>query len=512
MPRGIKKELYNISPGGVREDVNPLTIPDGHLLSSLNWLTRRGRGTPRPGYAQVGTQLAAADRIIGIGFRGSPLDGNNVVLHTLTAAYDWDGSTATDITGTWAASTADQLVRMVTYVSSGTVFIVRINEANAMDKWDGVAAAFANVAAAPTGKDITSVGPYLVVGAAGGDDYAVQWNALNDIDTWPATNLARLTDTPGKIIAVRALTPLSVAIYKEDSVYLGTLQASKVAFQFQLIAHVSGPVSTAALVSALGAHHWLGNNMTLMRFDGTQPQAWTISLGATLTNNFDFANKKWTHGCLMDRDSAEVWFWYPSVDGTITKAFSINVLTQAANPHLFTHNITASADWSKFTSLTIDGLDAFSATIDGLDSDFSSIDAMSAPSQPSGMLGDSTGNFYRFGPYTNDGGTAIPWHFEHGFRPAAGIDHRAELDAVVSYWTKAPGTLTVTLSVTTTDSAGDQDVASTNTFDANTDSNHLITFRGKRGKWVKIKHAAASSTEGLEHKGAAVLCWPRSMV
>lgn len=511
MPRGLKKELYNISPGGVREDVNPLTIPDGHLLSSLNWLTRRGVGKPRPGYAQVGSQVAAADRIIGIGFRGSALDGNNVVLHTLTAAYSWDGTSLGTITGTWSASTADQLVRMVTYVSSGTIFIVRINEANAMDKWNG-AGAFANVAAAPTGRDITSVGPYLFVGAAAGDNYAVQWNSANDIDTWPASNLARLVDTPGKIIAVRALTPLSVAVYKEDSVYLGTLQAAKTAFQFQLVAHLAGPVSTAALVSALGAHHWLGDNMTVLRFDGTQPQAWTISLGATLTNNFDFANKKRAHGCLLDRDAAEVWFWYPDVEGNIKKAISINILTQAANPHTFAHNITASADWTKFTSLTIDGLDAFSSTIDGLDADFASIDAMTAPSQPSGMLADSSGNFYRFGPYSNDGGTAIPWHFEHGYRPAAGIEHRAELDAVVSYWTKAPVSLTVTLAVTTTDSAGEQDTATTDTFDVLTDSNHLKTFRGKRGKWVKIKHSAASSAEGLEHRGAAVLCWPRAMI
>ena len=327
-----------------------------------------------------------------------------------------------------------------------------------------------------------------------------------------AANLARLVDTPGKIVAVKALTPLSVAVYKEDSVYLGTLQASKTAFQFQLIAHVAGPVSTAAVVAALGAHHWLGHNMTIMRFDGTQPQAWTISLGSTLTGNFDFANKKQTHGCVIDRDAAEVWFWYPDVTATIKRAVSINVLTQAANPHLFTHNVTASSDWTQFSSLTIDGLDAFSSTIDGLDSDFASIDSMTAASQPSAILGDSSGNFYRFGPYANDAGTAIAWNFEHGFRPAAGIENRAEIDAVVSYWTKAPVSLTVTLALTTTDSVGDQDVASTDTFDVLTDTNHLKTFRGKRGKWVKIKHSAAMSAEGLEHKGAAVLCWPRSMV
>jgi len=511
MPRGIKKEIYNISPGGVREDINPLTIPDGHLLSSLNWLTRRGIGTPRPGYAQVGSQLSSADRITGIGFRGSPLDGNNVVLHTLTKAFSWDGATATDITGTWTASTADQLVRMVTYVSGGTIYLVRINEANAMDKWNG-AGSFANVAAAPTGRDITTVGPYLFVGAAAGDNYAVQWNSANDIDTWPAGNLARLVDTPGKIIAVKALTPLSVAVYKEDSVYLGTLQAAKVAFQFQLIAHLAGPVSTAAVVAALGAHHWLGHNMTIMRFDGTQPQAWTVSVGATLTNNFDFANKARTHGCVFDRDAAEVWFWYPDTNAAIKRAISINVLTQAANPHTFTHNITASSDWTKFTALTIDGLDAFSSTIDGLDADFPSIDSMTSPSQPSALLGDSSGNFYRFGPYTNDAGTAIAWNFEHGFRPAGGIENRAEIDAVASYWTQAPVSLTVTMALTTTDSTGGQDVASTDTFDILTDSNHLKTFRGKRGKWVKIKHSGSMSAEGLEHKGAAVTCWPRAMV
>jgi hypothetical protein len=511
MPRGIKKEVYNISPGGVREDINPLTIPDGDLLSSSNWLTRRGLGMPRPGYSQTGSQLSSADRIIGIGFRGSPLDGNNVVLHTLTKAFSWDGATATDITGTWTTSTADQLVRMVTYVSGGTVWIVRINEANAMDKWNGTGS-FANVAAAPTGRDITAVGPYLMVGAAAGDDYAVQWNTANDIDTWPAGNLARLVDTPGKIIAVKALTPLSVAVYKEDCVYLGTLQAAKVAFQFQLIAQLAGPVSPAAVVAALGAHHWLGHNMTIMRFDGTQPQAWTISLGATITNNFDFANKRRTHGCVLDRDAAEIWFWYPDVTVTMKRAISINVLTHAANPHLFTHNITASADWSKFTSLTIDGLDAFSSTINGLDAIFNSIDSMTAASQPSALFGDSSGNFYRFGPYANDSGTAIPWHFEHGYRPIGGIENRAEIDSVVSYWTQGPESITVTLNVTTTDSVSGAEVATADTFDILTDSNHLKTFRGKRGKWVKMKHSAASATTGMEHKGAAILCWPRAMV
>lgn len=511
MPRGTKKEIYNINPGGVREDVNPVTIPDGHLLSSSNWLTRRGVGLPRPGYLQVSTQLVSADRVTGIGFRGSPLLGDNTVFHTITKAYHWNGASATDITGTWTTSTADDLVRMTTYVSGGVVYLVRINELNAADKWNG-AGSFANIAAAPTGRDITTVGPYLLVGRAGGDDYAVQWNSLNDIDTWPASNLARLTDTPGRIIAVKALTPLSVAIYKEDSVYLGTLQAAKNAFQFQLIAYTPGPVSTAAVVAALGAHYWLAENMSLFRFDGNPPQAWTTSLGTTLFQTFNFGNKKQTHGAMLDRDASEIWFWYPDISGSMKRAFSVNLVSQAINPHSFPIDITASADWTKASQLTIDGLDNFSLTIDGLDAFFATIDAMSSPSQASAVIADTAANFYRFGPYTTDHGTNIAWHFEYGYRPTAGIEARAEIDGVVSYWTHAPGSLPVTIQLTATDSIGEQDTAFQRTINLFNDTNHQVIFRGVRGKWIKVKHSGSMSAEGLEHRGAAVLCWPRAMV
>lgn len=511
MPRGLKKEIYNIAPGGVREDVNPVAIPDGHLLSSLNWLTRRGTGRPRPGYIQVSTQLASADRVTGIGHRGSPLAGDNTVFHTVSKAYFWNGASASDITGTWTTSTADDPVRMTTYVSSGVVYLVRVNALNAVDKWNGTGS-FANIAAAPTGWDITTVGSYLVVGRAGGDDYAVQWSAFNDIDTWPAGNMARLIDTPGRIVAVRALTPLSVAIYKEDSVYLGTLQAAKNAFQFQLIAYISGPVSPAAVVPALGAHYWIGENMAIFRFDGAQPQAWTTSLGTTLFQNFSFGNKRQTHGAALDRDSTELWFWYPDIQGTMQRGFSINVIDQSINPHTFTHNITASSDWSKASQLTIDGLDTFTTTIDGLDAVFATIDAMSAPSQSTAVLADSTANFYRFGTHPADNGTAIPWSFEHGYRATGGIAKRAEIDGVLSYWTKAPGSLPITVELTVTDTVGEQDLAVQRSINLTTDSNHQVLFRGLRGKWVKTKHSGLQSLEGLEHIGSAVMCWPRSMV
>lgn len=512
MPRGIKKEVFNVSPGGVREDVNPATIPDGHLLSSNNWLVRRGTGGPRPGHAQVNSAVASADRITGIGFRGSPLTGDNVVLHTLTKAYSWNAVTLTDITGTWTTTTASKPVRMVTYMSSGTLLCVRINEDNAMDKWDGTGT-FANVAAAPAGRDIASVGGYLMVGAAAGDDYLVQWNSLNDVDTWPALNIARLVDTPGKIIGVKALNPLSCAIYKEDAIYIASLQAAQTAFQFQLVSPTTGPMSPAAIVATQGKHYWLAEDYAVYSFDGAQAHVLTAALGTAVFTNLNNSNRRQAHGTLMQRDSNELWFWYPDTTSSeVKKGFSIDLSTQAIFPHTFPQSITASSSWTKLNSTTIDGLGAYSSTIDGLSTPFPTIDSMVGTATPSMILGGSDGKFYQFGGNATDAGTAIAWEFTHGFRPVAGLENRAELDALVSYWKKRTSSFTVTATLTASDSIGDAETSTSGTFDLETDSNHLVTFRGIRGKWVKVKHAGTANVGNIEHRGSAVLSWPRSMV
>ena len=516
MARGVAKEVFNVSPGGVREEVNPATIPDGYYLSSDNWLVRRGVGSPRPGYVQVSTAVAAADRITGIGFRGSPLDGDNVVLHTLTAAYSWNGTSQAAITGTWTATTANKPVRLATYVSGGTTWCVRINEDNAMDKWSGTGS-FANVAAAPTGRDITVVGGYLMVAAAAGDDYAVQWNTLNDVDTWPAANINRLVDTPGKLIGVRALNPLSAAIYKEDAVYIASLQAAQTAFQFQLVATTVGPMSPASVVATQGTHYWLADDYAIYAFDGARVRPLTVSLGNTIFSNLQNSNRRQTHGALMQRESNELWFFYPDVASAgVKKGFSISLATGqpavSAFPHSFAHSITASSSWTKLNSVTINGLGTYSSTIDGLSTPFPTIDSMVGTATPSMILGDVDGKFYQFAGNATDAGTAIAWEFTHGFRPVAGLANRAELDALVSYWKKRSSAFTVTATVTASDSIGDAETSSTGTFDIGTDSNHLVTFRGTRGKWVKLKHNASSNVVNTEHRGAAILSWPRAMV
>src|SRR3990167_1544908 len=201
MPRGMEKLPLLIAPGGVREDLNPAALPDGTLLASANFLTRRGVGGPRPGYLQLGSTLAAADRIIGFGTRGSPAATTIFVVHTLTAAYRWDGTSFTAITGTWAASTAAQHARMISYVSSGTNYLLRTNQANDIDIWDGGAGNFVDATGAPPNfRDFCSVGGYVLGVFPLGFEHRVRWNDQEDINSWTSTNIAELDATPGHLI------------------------------------------------------------------------------------------------------------------------------------------------------------------------------------------------------------------------------------------------------------------------------------------------------------------------
>ena len=109
MPRGTLKIPILTEPGGVREDVNPAAIPPGSWGSATNWITRQGIGRVRPGYEAFGTQVTSADRITGIGFRGSHLVESNLLVHTLTKAYRWTGSAWADKTEIGRASCRERV-------------------------------------------------------------------------------------------------------------------------------------------------------------------------------------------------------------------------------------------------------------------------------------------------------------------------------------------------------------------------------------------------------------------
>lgn len=507
MPRGHEKLPLTITPGGVREDLNPAALPDGALLASNNWLTRRGVGSPRPGYLQLGSTLVAADRIIGFGTRGSPSGTTIFVVHTLTAAYRWDGTSFTAITGTWTASTADQHVRMISYVSSGVNYLLRTNHANAIDIWDGGAGNFTDAGGSPPAfRDLCSVGGYVLGIYPNAFEHRVQWNASEDINSWAAANTAELDATPDHLIGGKPFGPLAAGIYKEDTVWTAVLQAAAQPFQFQLIAHVPGPLSPAAIVAYRGNHFWLADDSVIYRSDGSNVEPFATGLPVTFRAYLDWNNRIRTHAFVLAEEEPIVVFVYPVIGGTMDRAISVNLVTGACNPHQFGHSISASAQFIREAEVTWNDL---TGTWDTLSSTYATWDSMGTAMNSSDLLGGLTGKVYQFGAPANDDGTAIAWSLTHGWRALAGLGFRFFLDGIVSFWKKLSVSYTVTVGVMVTDSLGDAETESTDTFDLSTDSQHLETFSNRTGKFIRVRFAGSSSVAGIEHRGAAAMGWKK---
>ena len=507
--RGRTKLPLVIAPGGVDELSNVTAIPPGKLLASSNFVTRNGVGRPRPGYAAMGSAVAAADRVIGFGSRGSASTESNDVVHTLTAAYNWTGSTWSAITGTWTASAVDEPVRFAQYIQSGVLWLLRINPQNAVNNWTGTGSFAVTAGSPPTGRDITVTNGRALVARAGGNVYRYQWSGFNDVTSWPAGNTNDLSETPDEAVGCRAFGPLSAACYKEDSVWLATAQSAAAAFQFQLIANVPGPVSPSAIIPYRGVHYWLAKDNAIYRFDGSRVDAVGQSLATTMANTFDWPNRMRTHGFVLPTTEGELWFVYPLAgDATNTRAISFNLTTGAMTPHTLAHGITASNEGAGIPALTWDSL---TGTWDGLGGSYATWDAMGSVATRVALIGDVNGNIYRFNSGATDAGTAIPWAFTHGWRAPTGADKRFYFDGIESYWAKTTAALTVTVGITVTNDLSDSDSEVTGTFDISTASNHLTTLVDTRGTWLKIRHAASSATTDTEHRGAQVNVWEQSM-
>ena len=510
MPRGTAKHVLPATPGGVRENQNIAAIDEGYLLSSKNWIGRGGIARPRDGYDRMGTgAVAAADRILGFGFRGSIGIEKNLVLHTLTKAYSWNGTAFTDVTGTWTATTASRPVRFATMFWGGTLNLLRVNEDNAMDKWSGTGSFADPTQAAPKGRDITSTNSRLIIARADGNAYRYQFSNFRDGDKWTAADFNDLDATPDEAIGCRAFGPLTFAAYKEDSVWLGIAQIATEPFQFQYVATVPGPVSASVIIAYGGWHYWLGKDGVVYRFNGSSIEPFAVDLRDYIQTNWKWETRERTHDWLFAQQEAELYFVFPRVSNEkLDIGFMVNLQTGTMHPLEFTHEISAASEWIAQPGVAWDDL---TGTWQTLADTYPTWNALGSGSEPSAVLGGTDGTMYQFGINDSDFGTAIPWDFTHPWRAPSGLGKRTYLDGIASYWKKATSSLTVTVGVTVTDSLGDADAESTKTFNLTTDSNHLVTFPDKVGQWVKVKHSGSGYANDVEHRGAAILGFPRGM-
>ena len=510
MPRGTDKLLLSAEPGGMTEIANLAGIPTGRWATVKNFVSLEGVLKGRPGYDLMGSQLAAMDDIIGFGFRGTLFSEPNLVVHTISAAYEWDGSAFNAITGTWTTTSTDEHVRFQAFSQGGTVYLLRINPDNAIDEWNGTGNFTSTSGSPPAGIDIISAGGRVVVIKAAGDQDRIQWSGINDRTSWPSTNIALLRDTPGSLMAARSFAANSFAIYKDDSVSLGTVTGQTNPFQFQVVAHVAGPVSPSSVVSFEGKHFWFANDGNIYRFDGGRIRKFASDLSRTIRDTFDWGNRLKAHGMILPLTEPQLWFFYPDAtnDGLLTRGLSVNINTEQQQIHEFAHSITASAAWTSQPSLTIDQL---TGTIDDLDLQYSSIDAMGSAATRTSLVGESTGHVSRFNASTQDRGTDYSWELDSGWRAIGGVEHSFFMDGVQSYWTQEGSSKTVTVGLKVSERINDAETESTDTIDISSDVNHLVTFRDQRGKWARARFAGTGATTATAFRGGALLGWQRNM-
>ena len=134
-----------------------------------NWLIRDGEGRPRPGYHALAT-TADEKRIIGIGYRGSPLDSTNVVVpHDRQCVLEYNGTVLTAITGTWSCQQRDPASPALPVHRNPVPPILRVNDANECHEWDGVGTNFVQTGGTTaSARDISPAAASIFV-SPGGD-------------------------------------------------------------------------------------------------------------------------------------------------------------------------------------------------------------------------------------------------------------------------------------------------------------------------------------------------------
>ena len=155
----------------------------------------------------------------------------------------------------------------------------------------------------------------------------IRWSSLNDHTTWPAASYADLLATADSIVAIRAFNRLSVAIYKDSSIWVATAQpgTSAASFAFEIVDRTNGPIGPGAICDGpYNTHIYLGRDGILYRFDGSAavPVARLSDL-----NGFSFDSAHTENNCILyDRYRSRFYgvAWALSSNTTISGLVSIS--------------------------------------------------------------------------------------------------------------------------------------------------------------------------------------------
>lgn len=329
-----------IYPASLQTDV-PVSFRDQPALdqSSSNIYYFRGALTTREGWRQLAVTVDGKNITGMFTFQGQ--DGTfNLITASTDHVYKSSApsyATLTDITGGTALTMLDTgatvLTALLDLSKSG---FIATNNKDPPYLWKLGDATRTILAAAPAiartvCTSMVGIGNSRVVfgnTTESGTRFPsrVRWSALGDPTTYPATAIADLLSTPDSIVAVRAFTRQTFAIYKDKSQWLGIAQqgSDAAAFRFELIDRQPGPIGPNAVYDGPhNSHVYLANDGNLYQFDGSSSRV--ISRTSDVQGVFFDSARSENNTILYDtrRNVIDAWLW-PVVNTGVANLVTIS--------------------------------------------------------------------------------------------------------------------------------------------------------------------------------------------
>ena len=507
--------------GGVRSDVVPYDIPPGFLWRSQNIVPRYGRLRTRPGLQKAAT-TGPGSRISG-GFTFKNAAGaQQIVAATLTKWYKLLGDAWVDISGAFSwTNGADDPQRFAVFPAAGSNWLVGVNNVDVPKKWDGTAAAAISVGGTPPiAKDCTVAGNFLVLGnvVESGVRSAsrIRVSDFNDLDLWTQYGAADLTDTNDDIVAVRALTRTSFAIYKEKSIWMAWAQLGLFPFQFETMEYRPGPVSPSAVIRVDQDHYYIGTDSRIHHFNGLSAEIVSGPIekyiqDVALATAFRSVNRARCFGFFNFYDR-HLWWFYPGPNNADpTLAISFHRDTGALHLHVFPLAVTAGWEGDDIATLAWSDLTGtWSAIGPG---SYPTWDSFGGTLQNTAFIGSLAGQVYRQRYDSDDDGAAIPQSWELPLKTWFGMRHNTHVDGVENFFTQKTSGPLVTVQVGTSPALAevlDPTYQTVGSHDTTLTTRQKVAIPVLDARFWSIRYALSSSTP-IEWAGGAATGWPEEV-
>ena len=314
------RKVFEAPYRGINNALPPHQLGPNDLWAAFNCVFTGGSVITRRSMVQLATVTGASSpsfdtRPLGCWSATSSAGNFDIFVSTHTNMYRLRNLTGswTDISGAVTLTNNNtDTPRFASIYNQATSQVATVMVNNTDDNvlsLDGGNLTFISIGSRK-GLDITTAASRLVAIEL---PYYVWWSDIYSYQ-FPALNFYTALDTPGKVVAIRNLGALGIAVYKEDCIVVGYSQPGSPAnaFRFEVRRYVPGPAGPSAVVEAEGRHFIMTSRGRIGMFDGSQFDWIGDGIWPYMLGDFDFDDRHQTHG-FYDETHGQVWFVYPRV-------------------------------------------------------------------------------------------------------------------------------------------------------------------------------------------------------